>query len=166
MDDLICKMENRDTDIENKQTDIKVGKEGWEDLGDWDWRIYTTDVCVSCSVVSDSLHPWTAACHAPGSRLLCPWDSLGKNAGVGCHSLLQGIFSTQGLNLGLLHYRQSLYHLSHQGFWHTWGEWDPILAVGPGWYLTSQVPRSLPSSSRTVSTAGVCYPGCKLRAEH
>ena len=32
-----------------------------------------------------------------------------------CHSLLQGIFSTQGLNLGLLHCRRILYHLSHQG---------------------------------------------------
>ena len=34
---------------------------------------------------------------------------------VGCHFLLQGIFLTQGLNLGLLHCRQFLYHLSHQG---------------------------------------------------
>ena len=34
---------------------------------------------------------------------------------MGCHSLLQGIFPTQGLNQGLLHCRQVLYHLSHQG---------------------------------------------------
>ena len=34
---------------------------------------------------------------------------------VGCHSLLQGIFPTQGSNLGLLQYRQILYHLSYQG---------------------------------------------------
>ena len=34
---------------------------------------------------------------------------------MGCHFLLQGIFPTQGLNLGLLHYRQTLYCLSHQG---------------------------------------------------
>ena len=34
-------------------------------------------------------------------RLLCPWDSPGRNAGVGCHSLLQGIFPTQWLNLCL-----------------------------------------------------------------
>ena len=34
--------------------------------------------------------------------LLCPWDSLGKNTGVGCHALLQGIFLTQGSNLHLL----------------------------------------------------------------
>ena len=46
--------------------------------------------------------------------LLCQWESPGKNTGVGCHFLLQGIFSTQGLNPGLLHYRQILYHLSHQ----------------------------------------------------
>ena len=37
------------------------------------------------------------------ARLLCPWDSPGKNTGVGCHFLLQGIFLTQGLNLNLLH---------------------------------------------------------------
>ena len=34
---------------------------------------------------------------------------------MGCHCLLQGIFLTQGSNLGLLHCRQILYHLSHQG---------------------------------------------------
>ena len=32
---------------------------------------------------------------------LCPWDFPGKNTGVDCHSLLQGIFPTQELNLGL-----------------------------------------------------------------
>ena len=32
------------------------------------------------------------------TRLLCPWDSPGKNTRVGCHSLLQGIFLTQGSN--------------------------------------------------------------------
>ena len=38
-----------------------------------------------------------------------------KNTGVGCHFLLQGIFPTQGSKLGLLHCRQTLYRLSHQG---------------------------------------------------
>ena len=46
-------------------------------------------------------------------RLLCPWNSPGKTAGVGCHFLLQGIFSTQELNPGLLHCRQKIYQLSH-----------------------------------------------------
>jgi len=40
-------------------------------------------------------------------------NSPGKNTGVGCHFLLQGIFLTQGLNLGLPHWRQTLYPLSH-----------------------------------------------------
>ena len=43
-------------------------------------------------------------------------DSPGKNTGVGCHALIQGIFPTQGSKLGLPHYRQILYHLSHQGY--------------------------------------------------
>ena len=47
------------------------------------------------------------------ARLLCPWDSPDKNIGMGCHSLLQGIFPTQGLNSGLLHCRQIPHHLSH-----------------------------------------------------
>ena len=47
------------------------------------------------------------------SLLLCPWDSPGKNTGVGSHSRLQGIFPTQELNSHLLHCRQILYHLSH-----------------------------------------------------
>ena len=42
------------------------------------------------------------------ARILCPWDSPGKNTEVGCHSLLQGIFVTQGLNSGLLYCRQTL----------------------------------------------------------
>ena len=42
-------------------------------------------------------------------------DSPGKNTGVGCHALLQGIFPTHGLNPGLPYCRQILYLLSHQG---------------------------------------------------
>ena len=49
------------------------------------------------------------------SRLLCPWDSPGKNTGVGCHALLQGTFPTQELDPGLLHCRQILYPMSQQG---------------------------------------------------
>ena len=44
-----------------------------------------------------------------------PWNSPGQNTGMGCLSLLQGIFPTQGSNPGLLHCRQILYQLSHQG---------------------------------------------------
>ena len=48
------------------------------------------------------------------SRLLCSWDFPGKNTGVGCHFLLQGIFPTQEANSGLLHCRQILYQLSYK----------------------------------------------------
>ena len=63
----------------------------------------------------DSATPLTVTC-----KLLCPWNSPGKNTGVVCHSLLQGTFLTQGLNMGLLHCRQILYQLSHWGSPCTW----------------------------------------------
>ena len=65
----------------------------------------------SRSVMPDSVTPWTVAC----TKLLHPWDFLGKSTGVGCPFLLQGIFPTQGSNPGLPHSRKTLYHLSHQG---------------------------------------------------
>ena len=68
-------------------------------------------VCVRDSVVSDSLWPLGLR----PTRLLCPWDFPGKNTGVGSCILLQVIFLTQGSNPGLLHCRQTLYHLSQQG---------------------------------------------------
>ena len=58
--------------------------------------------CISHSVMSHSATLRTVAI-----SLLSPWNSLGKNTGVGYHSLLQGIFQTQGSNPHLLHYRQT-----------------------------------------------------------
>ena len=66
---------------------------------------------VNRSVISDSLGPHGLQ----PARLLCPRDFPGKNTGVGNHSLLQAIFLTQGSNPGLLHCRQILYPLNHQG---------------------------------------------------
>ena len=60
----------------------------------------------SHSVVSNSLQP---------HGLYSPWNSPGKNIGVGSCSLLQGIFPTQGSNPGLPHCRCILYQLSHHG---------------------------------------------------
>ena len=54
-------------------------------------------------------------CDPMDCSLLHPWDFPGKNTGVDCHFLLQEIFLTQGLNPGVLHCRQTLYPLSHQG---------------------------------------------------
>ena len=71
---------------------------------------YLACTCVYYLAVSDSFR----TCGLQSTRLLCPWDSLGQNIGVGYHPLLQGIFPTQGSKPGLLPYRQILYHLSHQ----------------------------------------------------
>ena len=65
----------------------------------------------ACSVVSDSLRSLGLQL----ARLHCPWNSPGKNTGVVNYSLLQEIFPTKGSNLGFLHCRQILHHLSHQG---------------------------------------------------
>ena len=53
--------------------------------------------------------------YSPPGSMEFSRNSPGKNTGVGCHLVLQGILRTQGLNLGLLHCSQILYHLSHQG---------------------------------------------------
>ena len=53
--------------------------------------------------------------HVPLFATPSPWNSPGQNTGVGSLSLLQGIFPTQGLNLGLPHCRWILYQLSSQG---------------------------------------------------
>ena len=65
----------------------------------------------SHSVVFNSLLP----CGLQPAKLLCPWNSPGKNTEVGSCSLLQGISPAQGLNLGLPHCGQCSYSLSHQG---------------------------------------------------
>ena len=48
------------------------------------------------------------------SRFLCPWDFSGKNTGVGCHFILQGIFLIQGPNPCLLHWQADSLPLNHQ----------------------------------------------------
>ena len=54
---------------------------------------YVCEVAQSCPTLR---HPGLEP-----TRLPCPWNSTGKNTGVGSHALLQGIFPTQGSNLGL-----------------------------------------------------------------
>ena len=80
--------------------------------------LHTRSESESHSVVSDSL--WT---HGLYSSQNSPAQNTGhsvllnaeySHSGTGTHSLLQGIFPTQGSNLGLPHCRQGLYHLSHQ----------------------------------------------------
>ena len=67
-----------------------------------------------CVLIAQSCLTLCSPMDSP-ARIPCPWNSPGKNTGVVCHSLLQGIFLTQGSNPGLLHCRQILYHLSYPG---------------------------------------------------
>ena len=74
-------------------------------------RCYNCVLCLiaqSCQILGDPMN-----CSHPGSSV--HGHSPGKNTGVVCHALLQGLFSTQGMNLGIQHCRPILYHLSHQG---------------------------------------------------
>ena len=100
----------KDLYIENYKTLMKEIK---EDTNRWRNKFPTFKIknfSCSCLTLCDPMD-WMELI-----RLLCPWNSPGKNTGMGRHSLLQVIFPTQGLNLGPLHCRQ--YHLSHQGSSH------------------------------------------------
>ena len=69
--------------------------------------VYLFYSTVLCSVMSNSLQSRALQ----PTRLLCPWGFPGKNTGVGCHFLLQGIFLTQG-SISCIG-RQILYHQCH-----------------------------------------------------
>ena len=74
------------------------------------FKTYCSESAGECA---QSLHLCPTLCDPmEPTRLLCSWDFPGKNPGLGCHALFQGIFPTQGWNLCL---RQILYLLSHQG---------------------------------------------------
>ena len=73
--------------------------QGWVVATETTWPakawIFTIWLFTGKKKISPSIH--LTACF----WLLCPWNSPGKNTGVGCHSLLQGIFQTQALNPAL-----------------------------------------------------------------
>ena len=72
---------------------------------------YSCTVCCECSFMSGSSRPHGLQ----PTRPHCPWNFPGKNDGVGCHFLLQGIFPIQESNLHLLHCQGDFLPLSHLG---------------------------------------------------
>ena len=91
--------------------------------------------CYVTSVMPDSLQS-----HRPQpTSLLCPWGSPGKNTGVGCHAVLQGIFLTlrklQGLNLRLLcllHWQASSLQLQPPENWSGLPSPSPVVPLNQG----------------------------------
>ena len=120
-------------------------------LFDWLWSEVK-----SLSRVRLFATPWAVACQAPPSM-----EFSGKNTEMGCHFLLQGIFPTQGLNPGLLHCRQMLYHLSHQGSHYKvkFATWN--LLYGCGGYFTYSESKNVAKPQKHVSVvcdqADSCY---------
>ena len=113
--------------------------------------LYWEPVCI-LSHVQLFASAWTVAHRVP----LCPWDSLGKNTGVSCHTLLQGTFPTQGSKLGLL-------HLLH---WQV----DSLPAVPPGkplyWQHSVQNPMHCSSYYKTLVLHPPCTPAFNTYNPH
>ena len=76
------------------------------------WVCVCVCVCVCVWVAQSCLTLCNPMDNSPQGSFV---HSPGKNTGVGCHALLQGMSLNQGPNPGLLHYRWILHHLSYQG---------------------------------------------------
>ena len=139
-----------------------------------------------CIVGKSCLTPWDPMYSSPPVSSFHE-DSPGKNTGVGCRALIQGIFPTQGSSPGLPHGRRILYHLSHQVIWNVhlvkgkvgrWFSWEqravPVQADGKSKlqfgtqcrkesYRSFHLP-SLVSSLRNVDSAAswACHDGINL----
>ena len=94
------------------------------------------------------------------ARVLCPWDSPGKDTGVGCHFLLQMIFLTQGLNPGLLHHRWTLSPSEPPGkdaSYHPSRFYCTAHSVGKESTCNARDPSLIPGSGRSTGE-GIGYP--------
>ena len=76
------------------------------------WTIATTNKKTGEGLPSPTSTSQSVSMAKP-ARLVCPWNFPGKNTGVGCHFLLQGIFPTQGSNPRLLRWQADSLPLSH-----------------------------------------------------
>ena len=78
---------------------------------------------------------------------------IGKNTGMSCHSLLQGIFPTHGLNPSILHCRWILYHLSHHQI-RSDQSLSRVRLFATPWTVAGQAPLSMGFSSKNTGVAG------------
>ena len=78
------------------------------------WKAYVMEYC-SCYFVAKLYVILLRPQGLQLTRILCPWDFPGKNTGVCCHFLLQGIFLTQKLKSWFLHWQADYLPLTHQG---------------------------------------------------
>ena len=90
---------------------VSIGFEMEESLMTWPEALRASDADKSSMTVEEVKGSVAQLCPTLCKPMACPWNSPGKKTGVG--SLLQGIFLTQGSNLGVLHCRKILYHLSY-----------------------------------------------------
>ena len=98
-----------DASLEGRELcDTATQPQGGRSAQRWENRRLPVPVACSLSHVRLFATPGTVG-------LLCPWDSPGKNTGVGCHFLLQRIFPTQGSNPCLLRWQVDSLPLCHQG---------------------------------------------------
>ena len=108
----------------------------------------TMRLCVVC-------HVWLfVTLRTVAQQSLCLLDFSGKNTGVCCYFLLQGICLTQGSNLCLLHFlhcRQILYLLSHR-------ETFSFNEIHANWYCICQI--DIINSVRLSLNIGTYVPGC------
>ena len=122
--------------------------------------IQRASVCMlSRSFMSSSLRPHGLQ----PARLLCPWNSPGKNTGVGCHFLLQGIFLTQESNPHLPHCQADSLLLSHKGspITQTESAFKPHSSAGHFIHLEcsppTQILRILCNSSQPLLSSCRCF---------
>ena len=99
-------------EVDGEMQDGGIAKGQWKQLGEMDVDALILLIVVifhmhvhRCSVMSDSVIPWTVAHQAPLSMKFSS-----QNSGMGCHFLFQGTFLTQGWNLCFLHCRQIRYY--------------------------------------------------------
>ena len=106
-----------------------------------------------CLWVCMHAHSCLTLCDPMDSRFLRPWDFLGKNAGVGCHILLEGIFPTQGLNPCLLNWQTDSLPLSHQ---HTFN-FSHLIGVSVSAKQLKDIVINIPGRIRTCPKAALLF---------